>query len=95
MCEKTNYKFSNSQVDKCMRNIIIHLNMHYALASSTKIRTVACCCGHGKYPMTILVADEFGNVWDIFTNKIIPRTKRFYKRDSEGYYYIQEVIENE
>jgi len=31
-------------------------------------------------------------IFDLISNKIIPRKKRFYKIDKQGYYYIPEVI---
>lgn len=56
----------------------------------------ACCCGHGKYPMTIIVRDEIHNVnWDIISNKDIPRERNFYKKDKQGYYYIPETLTGE
>jgi len=53
--------------------------------------TVACCCGHGKYPMTI-VCEMNGEYFDIVSDIEIPRSKRFYKKDKQGYYYIPETI---
>ena len=88
MCQKVNYgRNPNNRIDKCMRGIIKSLK----LISRKNNETVACCCGHGKYAMTILVKDRYGNVWDLFSREIIPRKKRFYKRDSKGHYYIPEV----
>ena len=87
MCKKTNYKTPNTRLDKCMRPIIQWLkNKHIP---------VACCCGHGKYPITIVVKEgRNGKIVyvEIFSQIIIPRTKRFYKRDKQGYYYIPETI---
>ena len=61
--------------------------------SLDKNRTiVACCCGHGKYPMTIIIEGINGNHFDLVSGVSIPRKKRFYKRDKQGYYYIPEVI---
>lgn len=37
---------------------------------------------------------ESGTVCDVPTGLKIPRTKRFYKKDSEGFYYIPEVVNN-
>ena len=88
MCKKTNFKHCPSTIDKCMKNLIQNLNQHFV-----DIKTVASCCGHNKYLMTILVKDKHGNVWDICSNTIIPRKKRFYKKDKKGYYYIPEVSE--
>jgi len=73
------------KIDKCMLPIIEWLNTH-------NINTVACCCGHGIYPKTIIVEEkDIKNVTqyrEIFSGRIIKRTKRFYKKDEEGYYYI-------
>ena len=58
----------------------------------------ACCCGHGKYKKSVII--ETTNIkgevtnYELFTGKIIPRKKRFYKKDKQGYYYIPEVIKN-
>ena len=76
---------SASRIDPCMKQFIKFINYH-------GIKTLACCCGHNKYPMTI-VADTGGFARELFSNKIIPRKKRFYKRDKQGYYYIPESIE--
>ena len=86
MCDKTQFKYCPSEIDKCMRALIRNLELNLK-----HIRTVACCCGHGKYPMTILVKDKYDNIYDICSNTTIPRTRRFYKKDKQGYYYIPEV----
>jgi hypothetical protein len=72
-------------MDKCLRNAIRTLNR-------MGIQTVGCCCGHGKYPMTIIIRNC---LWftELFSGIDIPRKKRFYVKDQEGYYYIPEVIE--
>jgi hypothetical protein len=72
-----------------MVNLIKYLNR-------LDIKTLACCCGHNKYPMTIIVE----NVWsktpfEILHHIDIPRKKKFYKKDKEGYYYIPEISEKE
>jgi len=88
MCKKTNYKTSNPRVDKCMRDCISALE---AMSHrSSYIRVVACCCGHGKYPRTIVMGNSAGTRWELLTGIMIPRKRKFYKRDSEGYYYIPE-----
>lgn len=88
MCKKTNYKISNPRIDKCMKTVIFNLN--YFLRKGFK--TVACCCGHKKYPPTILIKNSYNVIFDLFSGKVIPRKRRFYKRDKQGYYYIPEVI---
>jgi len=69
-----------------MKNLINFIN------NSSGFKTVACCCGHGKYPMTIVVRFPNGFGWEIISNTMIFRTKRFYKKDKQGYYYIPETI---
>lgn len=88
MCEWS--KWGDTRIDPCMRNIIQELDVLYQIANKKGIKVVACCCGHGKYPMTIVISNGKIN-WELFTNKIIPRTRRFYKRDKQGRYYIPEV----
>lgn len=85
MC-KFNLKSGNTRIDHCMKNLIRVLKDY-------GMKTRGCCCGHGKYPMTIIAWDKnlIRNV-EIMSMKIIPRKKKFYKRDKEGVYYIPEVI---
>lgn len=93
MCELN--KYGDRRIDPCLNYLIRLLN------KAPKIETVACCCGHGKYPLTIVIK---GKTWDDKTKKfidcfievisksIIFRKKKFYKRDSEGYHYIPEAV---
>lgn len=86
MCNKKQFKYCPSEIDDCMKFFIDYLNK-----SNTK--TLACCCGHNKYPMSI-VADVKGLHIELFTGIIINRKKRFYKKDAKGYYYIPEAVYN-
>lgn len=52
---------------------------------------VASCCGHGKYPSTLLIKSN-GVVIDFFSGNIIPRKRNFYKKDKQGYYFIPETL---
>lgn len=73
------------RVDKCMRNLIRLLNVK-------GVKTLGCCCGHQKYPMTIvfeLYPD--GPIMELMTRTEIPRKTKFYKMDEEGFFYIPEV----
>ncbi len=81
-------KWGDTRIDPCMREFIKNLNM--SLVGTVKV--VSCCCGHGKYPMTIVVND-YGLTYDLVSGKKIPRKKKFYKRDKQGIYYIPEVID--
>lgn len=82
MC-KFNPKNRGRRMDKCMRQLIESLNIF-------DVRTVACCCGHGRYPMTI-VAESGGDYFELLSGMMIERSKRFYRRDKKGYYYIPEA----
>lgn len=75
------------RIDKCMGHLIEFINQQKG------IKTVACCCGHHIYPMSIIVRDKTGFIWDLMSIKKIPRIKRFYRKDKDGYYYIPEVME--
>lgn len=66
----------------------------HAVGFNSSLEPLASCCGHNRYPKTIVVrfrADK-GFVFEYFSGVIIPRKRRFYKRDKEGYYFIPEVI---
>jgi hypothetical protein len=83
MC-KLNKKSGNKRIDPCMKSIVANLQLR-------GIKTLACCCGHGKYPMTLVVEGLILYPTEIFSNKTIPRKKRFYLKDKQGYYYIPEL----
>ena len=92
MCNKTNYLKSGLQgIDPCMTNFIDNLNLLFKDVPSLNI--VACCCGHGKYPMTIVLKNQISfKCYDLVSSKTIPREKRFYEKDKQGYYFIPETI---
>ena len=85
MCKTHNPR----KIDGCLRLLITNLNNYFG--EDAKI--VACCCGHGKYNLSIIVREyPSGRAYDFCSNLNIPRKKRFYKKDSEGYYFIPETI---
>ena len=86
MCDKLPY--CNPRIDKCLIPTINHLN------KSTKLKTLASCCGHGKYNSTIIVKDRKGNIFEFYSRiSLGPRKRnRYYKKDKVGFYYIPEVI---
>jgi len=84
MCIKK--KYLNNKVDQCLKDRIENINKY------SNYKTLGCCCGHGVYNPSIIVKDIFGNIKDLITNKQIPRKKRFYKKDKNGFYYIPELI---
>lgn len=73
------------RIDACIANLIVRLN-------KSGITTLASCCGHETYPMTIVALDRFGSPYEFITGKSIPRKRRFYKKDSKGFYFIPEVL---
>lgn len=79
---KTEWK----KVDKCLSSLLCFIN------KNTSFITLGSCCGHGRYPLTIVCKSPFGWNVDICSGMIIPRKKRFHKKDSDGYYYIPEVV---
>ena len=91
MCKKTNYKTSNPRIDKCMRNLIENLIW---MTDGEGWQPVASCCGHGKYPMTLVFKSPHGKMLEVFSDKYIDRKRNFYKKDKQGYYYIPEVLED-
>ena len=93
MCEAKRYKgTSNTRIDKCMVKLIKLIDTHPG------IETLGCCCGHGRYNMSIVVKakEQYDSkitfkILDLMIGIEIPRTRNFYKRDKKGYYYIPEV----
>ena len=87
MCKKTDYEVCNVRIDKCIRPLIKWL-------LKKGFAPVASCCGHGKYPITVVVRSlESGkfSFYELFTDKLIPRKRKFYKKDKQGHYFIPEV----
>ena len=98
MCQKrSNYKvwaYSKNgkqkkiSVDGCLKSLIPSLVSH-------GYRTVGCCCGHGKYPLTVVCRDmskEHG-YYELISGVSIPRKTRYYLKDKQGFYYIPEVVD--
>jgi len=75
--------FNGFRIDPCMKDKLIILNC-------LNIPTLACCCGHDRYPETIVVKYLDG-VHELNTGVKIPRKKRFYRTDTDGFYYIPEI----
>jgi hypothetical protein len=77
-------KSGNQRIDPCMRVVIANLRK----AGATPL---GCCCGHGKYPKTIVMKTIEDKRVEYYTGRYIPRTTRFYKRDSDGVFFIPEI----
>jgi hypothetical protein len=94
MCEAKKYhKTSNTRIDSCMKRA---MNTLSNLLESSPFSIIACCCGHGKYPMSIVIGFDDGEIhpypFELFTGRLIRRRRKFYKRDKQGYYYIPETV---
>lgn len=74
------------RVDSCLRHGIETIYRN-------GLETVACCCGHGRYPITIICRDRLGDrYFELFSGRVIRRTRNFYVMDSDGFYYVPETI---
>lgn len=82
MCYKQ--KGLHNRIDPCIKNGV------WILKKRFKINCIASCCGHFKYSPTIVIKDILG-IYELFSGVDIPRTRKFYKKDKQGYYYIPEV----
>lgn len=96
MCEWN--KYGDTRIDPCVRKFVEWLN--------NKHKTILSCCGHGRYPMTIIIKEgcEINGIRKITFKEIISGKilrikksaldkdpKKFYKKDGDGYYYIPEI----
>ena len=78
-------KNEGRRLDPCMETEISALQ-------ASGVETLACCCGHGVYPKTI-VALVNGEALEMMSGVEIPRKRRFYRRDQDGLYFIPEIQE--
>lgn len=76
-------KSGANRIDPCMKNKL-------SMLSEISIPVLACCCGHGRYPETIIVDSPTG-IYELNSGIKIPRKKRFYVKDKEGHYHIPEM----
>lgn len=86
MCE-FRPKARGSGIDPCMESVVKFFE------DWAGVDMVMCCCGHGVYPMTIIVRLPDGSFREIFSGATFPPgTKRFYRRDKNGMYYVPETL---
>jgi hypothetical protein len=92
MCQKrstTRVKVDGKtvRVDACLKDLIPLIDSllpHQDLLGS--------CCGHNRYPLTIIVRSRrSGRVEELISNIIILRKRNIYRMDSNGFYYVPEV----
>jgi hypothetical protein len=74
------------RIDKCMTPYLEYVKRQGH-------NPVACCCGHGRYEPTIVCKNQQGLVYEVLDKRlpVLPRKRRFYRKDKQGYYYIPEV----
>lgn len=96
MCKARNSKWirigkKRLKVDSCIAELIKGLNNH-------GIKTLASCCGHGIYPVTIVYqvtkASDilWGNRYELGTGWGIRRKSRYYLKNKKNkLFYIPEV----
>ena len=73
------------RVDRCMARLMEKVN-------SLGLKTVACCCGHGRYPMTVIY-EEGNKQFDLISGVEIKVPVRRYVSDEEGFMHIPVVTE--
>lgn len=88
MC-KFNPKNDSRRIDPCMKPIVDFLSLYL----KEGYKPVASCCGHEKYHQTLIVECN-GAAMDFCSGVIMRRKKKFYKKDSDGIYFIPEVEES-
>jgi len=86
MCTKLPYR--NPRVDACLGDTLDAIR-------KAGFIPVASCCGHDRYPKTVVVKRPDGQVMEYFSKVLLRRKKRnrYYTRDVKGYYYIAECAE--
>ena len=89
MCKFVN-NTKHSRIDKCMKIYIDFIN------KTSLAKTIMCCCGHGKYKMSLIVKLKYYPYKDkpfmeVFSGVFLPKKRCYYKKDKQGYYYIPEV----
>lgn len=73
-------------MDVCMVNLVSMMELN-------GMKPVASCCGHGKYKPSIVIQDRIGGYHlELISGIVIPRKKRFYKKDKDGYFFIPECV---
>jgi len=91
MCKKLPY--CARYIDSCIMSVISEIN------ADSQYRTLASCCGHGKYATTIVVRDTLHNQnFEWFSKLMIPLRyandkirRRFYIKDTHGYYFLPNI----
>jgi hypothetical protein len=94
MCEKLRY--CAREIDPCLVTEINKINE----ITGKGMKTIASCCGHGKYPPTIVLLRVDGWMLEWFSKQFVgmynykkkKQYNRIYKKDKSGYYFIPELL---
>ena len=92
MCQKRNsvHRKINGvekRLDSCIADMVVKLNVQ-------KIKTIMSCCGHGVYPISIIVeVEDIVTKEECLTNLFYPfqvwtKKRNLYRTDSNGLYYL-------
>ena len=77
-------------IDSCIARDVRHINRRF----KDSLITIGSCCGHGKYPPTIVVRGlNTGKHIEFYTGREIPRKRNLYYKDDEGIFHLPEVKE--
>ena len=97
MCELE--KYGTTRVDPCL---IDEINSLKTPEWNKKFMSIMSCCGHGKYPKTLIVKNRgSGSVFEWFTSINLSKSNRakkrcgYYTKDADGFYFIPEVSAND
>lgn len=90
MCQK---KENSRKIDECLVDKIAEINKIEGL------KTILSCCGHGIYQPSIIILDKNEKfIFEYFSGmELKMRCKngrirhRYYKKDSQGFYFIPEL----
>jgi hypothetical protein len=70
-------------LDSCMVDKIL-------LLDKAGVQTVASCCGHGKYPESVIIRDGTSCTRDLISGRVWSvNESRFYKMDYDGLYRLE------
>lgn len=92
MCDKLYLKqgYCNPRIDSCIQELVFNIN------KKPNLKTLASCCGHNRYPKTIVVKNKTTHeIFEYFSKIPLGKRKRnrYYKKDKSNYYFIPELIE--
>lgn len=95
MCDKLPY--CARKVDPCIQKLVDKINKTW----KGIFKTVCSCCGHGKYPTTVVVYNVIGKYYfEWFTKERVPHKGKkklmFYTKDGKrkgDHYFLPTLME--